>query len=97
MRKPCQLTLEGIAMEKFDIIERNAAALSRLSQTDAWRAIETDEYRAFTAEFRRQTDALSRAAKRKNIDAAALAYVQMTLTCVNCHKHVRDKQRVAQL
>ena len=29
-----QLTLEGIAMEKFDIIERNAAALSRLSHPE---------------------------------------------------------------
>ena len=92
-----QKALEGMAMERFDALERNAAALVKLSQTEAWRAIETDEYRLFSEEFRRHAAALQKAAGKKNIDAASLAYVQMTLTCVNCHKYVRNKQRVAAL
>lgn len=92
-----QKALEGITMEKFDSLEKNAAALVKLSQTEAWRTIETDEYRLFSEEFRRHAKALQNAAKKKNIDAASLAYVQMTLTCVNCHKYVRNKQKVAAL
>jgi hypothetical protein len=29
-------------------------------------------------------------AKDKNLDGAALAYVQLTMSCVNCHKYVRE-------
>lgn len=92
-----QNALEGMTMEKFDLLEQNAAALVRLSQTAAWRAIETDEYRLFSDEFRRHAKALQTAAQKKNIDAASLAYVQMTLTCINCHKYVRNKQKSAAL
>ncbi len=31
-----------------------------------------------------------------NLDGAALAYVQLTMSCVNCHKHVRET-RIARL
>lgn len=92
-----QNALEGLAMERFDALEQSAAALVRLSQTAAWRAIETDEYRLFSDEFRRNAMALQEAAEKKSIDAASLAYVQMTLTCVNCHKYVRNKQKAAAL
>jgi len=92
-----QKVLEGVATEKYDLIEKNAAALIRLSQTEAWRAIQTDEYRIFSEEFRRNAMSLQKAAQKKNIDAASLAYVQMTITCVNCHKYVRGKEGTATL
>ena len=37
------------------------------------------------------TERMSKAADEQNLDAAALAYVQLTLNCVDCHKHVRDE------
>ena len=92
-----QKVLEGVATEKYDLIEKNAAALIRLSHTEAWRAIQTDEYRVFSEEFRRNAMSLQKAAQKKNIDAASLAYVQMTITCVNCHKYVRGKEGSATL
>jgi nitrate/TMAO reductase-like tetraheme cytochrome c subunit len=92
-----QKVLEGVATEKYDEIEKNAAALIRLSQTEAWRAMQTDEYRVFSEEFRRNAMSLQRAAQKKNIDAASLAYVQMTINCVNCHKYVRGKAGTATL
>ena len=32
-----------------------------------------------------------KAAKEKNLEAATLAYVRVTMSCVNCHKLVRGK------
>jgi hypothetical protein len=84
--------LNGIATENYDLILRNADSLSRLSQATGWRARQTPEYEILSAEFRRQADALAKAAKDRNIDAASLAYVQMTLSCVNCHKYMRAKK-----
>lgn len=84
--------LNGIATENFDLLSANAEKLSKLSQATAWRARETPEYEVLSAEFRRNADALAKAAKDRNIDAASLAYVGMTLSCVNCHKYMRGKK-----
>jgi hypothetical protein len=43
-----------------------------------------------SVEFRRSTDALSLAAKEKNLNKATLAYLGVTMKCVSCHEHVRD-------
>jgi len=51
--------------------------------------INTPEYLMHSREFRRAAERMRDAAKQKNLDAAALAYMQMTLKCVECHKHVR--------
>ena len=47
------------------------------------------------ADARRIADDLVKKATEKNLDGAALAYVEMTLTCVKCHKHVREARKGA--
>jgi len=47
----------------------------------------------YSNEFRRNAASLVQKAKEKNLDGAALAYVDMTLTCVKCHKHMRETRR----
>jgi hypothetical protein len=81
--------LEGIVQEDFDKIAKNSQAMSLLSQAATWQVLQTPEYLQHSAEFRRTADALTRAAKEKNVDAAALAYMELTMKCVNCHKYVR--------
>jgi hypothetical protein len=84
-----QKVLEGIVVEDFDLIEKNARALSLLSQAAEWQILPSAEYRRHREEFRRTTESLAKAARDKNVEAAALAYVQLTMNCVNCHKYVR--------
>lgn len=90
-----QAVLEGIATEDFARIQEHADKLGKLSQAAGWHARQTPEYVLFTTEFRRQTDALTAAAQEKNVDAATLAYVQMTFSCVHCHKYMRGKKVAA--
>lgn len=85
-----QKVLEGLATENYDQIARNAQDLSLLSQAATWQVLQTPEYRDRSTEFRRSTDALAEAAKKKNLEGAALAYVDVTMKCVNCHKYVRQ-------
>ena len=47
------------------------------------------DYVALTTEFQRYADDLARNAKEHNIDGATLAYVKLTMNCVQCHKYVR--------
>jgi hypothetical protein len=84
-----QKVLEGIVVEDFDLIEKNARTLNLLSQAAEWQVLPSAEYRRHSEEFRRTTESLVKAAREKNLDGAALAYVQLTLNCVNCHKYVR--------
>lgn len=84
-----QKILEGLAMEDFDLIAKHSQDLSLLSQAATWQVLQTAEYRDRSTEFRRSADALTEAAKKKNLEAAALAYVDVTMKCVNCHKYVR--------
>ncbi len=81
--------LNGIATENFDLLANNAEKLNQLSQSTVWRQGRTPEYEALSADFRRHVVALTKAAKDRNLDAASLAYVQISLSCVNCHKYMR--------
>jgi hypothetical protein len=88
-----QKVLEGVALEDFDEIAKSAEMLGLLTQDEHWQVYQTVEYRQRSAEFQRVSDELAKAAKRQNIDAAALSYLQLTMSCVNCHKHTRSIQK----
>ena len=84
--------LEGLSLEQYPMIEKNAKALKILSQAAEWEVPmipNATDYVALTSEFQRNTDELVKAAKQGNIDGATLAYVKLTMNCVQCHKYVR--------
>ncbi|MFM9067470.1 MAG: hypothetical protein ACKOUR_09095 [Planctomycetota bacterium] len=84
-----QRLLEGLTTENFDVIAKQSQELSLLSQAATWQVLQTQEYRDRSTEFRRAAEAVTEAARKKNLDAAALAYVDVTMKCVSCHKYVR--------
>ena len=84
--------LEGLAVADFEMIERAAQELSLASLDSNWQVLQTEDYVRQSAEFRRACDALKKAAQEKNLDGAALAWVDVTLKCVQCHKYVRDPE-----
>jgi hypothetical protein len=85
-----QKVLEGIALNDFGTIRKQAEELADISKQAEWRVLKSPEYELHSNDFRRIADNLAKNAKDKNIDGAALNYVELTLTCVKCHKHVRE-------
>ena len=85
-----QKVLEGIALNDFDKIGKQADELIAVSKQTEWRVLKTPQFELYSNEFRRVADNLAKNAKDKNLDGAALSYVELTLTCVKCHKHVRE-------
>jgi hypothetical protein len=89
-----QKVLEGLALNDGDMIAKHADELIAISKEAQWKVLKTPQYDQFSGDFRRSARELVKNAKDKNIDAAALSYVEMTLTCVKCHKHVREVRMV---
>jgi hypothetical protein len=85
-----QKVLEAIALADFDRIARHGNELLDISRAAELQSVDTPRYRVYSGELQRQAEALVANARVKNLDGAALAYVDMTLTCVKCHKHVRE-------
>ena len=85
-----QQVLVGITLEDFGLIADNAKKLVELSNKTNWYSRQVPEYELFLNEFRRNAQQLTEAGQQKNLDAASLAYVQMTLSCVSCHKLIRN-------
>jgi hypothetical protein len=83
--------LEGLTLEDYQAITKNGRALKTLSEAAEWEVstIPAIEYVPYTTEFQRLCDELMKGAKAKNIDEATLAYVQLTMSCVKCHKYLR--------
>ena len=88
--KHAQVMLEGLALKDFDKIEKSADELMQCVKEATWRINDTDKYLMYSNDFIRHIEGLQKAAKKKNIDSATLAYVEMTLTCVKCHEHLRE-------
>lgn len=86
--------LEGVILEDYDALRESAAALRALSEEAGWFVNETAEYAERSAEFRRSVAQIESAAKDHNSEGAALGYVDMTLKCVQCHRHLRGSARV---
>lgn len=85
-----QKILEALALEDFAQLAKHSQDLKLLSQESNWNVLQTEQYVLHSQDFRRRADALTDAAKKKNLDGASLAFVELTLNCVQCHKHVRD-------
>jgi hypothetical protein len=85
-----QKLLEGIAINDLKKVDENADDLMTLSKLAEFRALKTLDYERHTNDFRRTLDDMRRGVKNKNLEAVTLAYMDMTMTCVRCHTHVRE-------
>ena len=85
-----QNILSGVATEDFKKIRENASSMKALDVLEKFVHPRDKDYRMQLQTFQFANDELIRNAREKNVDGAALAYVQLTLSCVNCHKVLRS-------
>lgn len=87
--------LEAMIFEDLEAVETDAAWLSLLAEAAEWHVYETPEYTKYSTEFFKSVGALSEAARSKDLEGAAAAYAQMTVSCVSCHKYVRGVRQAS--
>ena len=90
-----QSVLEGLVTEDYDKIKLGGQRLVIMSKAAEWSQVQGPVYAQHSTEFRRAAQHLVKAAEDKNIDGASLAYVNLTLNCVNCHNYIRDAKVAA--
>ncbi len=82
--------LDALTAGDNNALRRSAEVLVAIAEMRVLvTAYKTEEYQHQAKAFKHAADDLLAAAKAKNTDAAALAYFDMTRTCVRCHAHFR--------
>lgn len=92
-----QRLLEALSIGDYMRIQSSAEELQRISLEARWTQPQSPQYAEYGEYFRSALERIVSSAEDQNIDAAALNYVQVVLTCVQCHKVVREGQELASL
>lgn len=84
--------LTGLANGDFETIGKSAQIMRGLNRVEKFVRRGPEGYRDHLRQFNMANQALVDAATEENLEAATLAFNQMTISCVNCHKHLRAAQ-----
>lgn len=93
MKKKLELSqnvLAGLTKSDFEVISENAEKMRNLNRFESFVRRRTPAYRTQLRLFQHANAELVRTAEAKNIEGATLAFTQLTTSCVNCHKQLRD-------
>ena len=85
--------LEGLCMEDATLIEEGANELTAMSKVEIWNVLTDADYREHSREFRDNAARVSEAAKEGDFDKAALRWFDVTMSCLECHDHVRGEEK----
>lgn len=87
-----QNILAGITSGDFELVRQNANAMKGLGKIETFVRGRTPGYKTQMQIFQEANDELLRQAQRESADGAALAFTQLTITCINCHKQLREHE-----
>jgi hypothetical protein len=88
-----QEILAGLAKADFEKIGKSAKQMQGLNKIEDFVRGRNENYHTQLKAFDYASQELIRYADDENIDGAALAYMQLTLSCINCHKHLRHASK----
>jgi hypothetical protein len=81
--------LAGITAADFDQVAASAQAMRGLNKVEAFVRSRTPGYRTQLQIFDESLAEIVKQADKDNVEGAALAFTQLTISCVNCHKQIR--------
>lgn len=83
-----QGVLGALVTSNWAELERRSRALGRATSDPAWLVLRTPEYTKQSEAFVFAVNDLVEAASRRDAEAAPLAYVALTMRCLQCHRYV---------
>jgi hypothetical protein len=85
-----QSVFAALASGDFAKLEQSSSQMQLLSKIEGFVRRRSPEYTAHLRSFELSNKEIIKHAKAKNIEGAALAFQQLTISCVGCHKLLRD-------
>ncbi len=85
-----QKILAGLTKADFDAIKRNAGNMNFLGYLEKSALSGIPGYKQQVTSFEVANNELIRQAQDRNLEGTTLAFTQLTLSCVQCHKLIRD-------
>lgn len=82
--------LEGLMTEDFDLIQKGTTKMIEMSNATDWQVVEGPIFARQSAEFRSAAKTILENAQKKNLDGASLGYLHLTMTCIACHKQIKQ-------
>jgi DNA-binding response OmpR family regulator len=81
--------LEGLTRGDLDLVNKHANSMKLLNKIEYFVRRDPPAYRTQLQQFQFSLDELVRTSADDNLDGATLAFTQMTISCVNCHRVLR--------
>ena len=85
-----QKILEALTLNDVEKAAKHADELMNIRKEVNFKVFKTEQYEMWSNEFTQSAEGIKQAAKDKNLEAAKLSYLGMTLACFHCHTYVRD-------
>jgi hypothetical protein len=85
-----QEILRGLATGELQDVADKADQMRVLSKVEGWIRNRKPGYKAQFQAFEFANSEILRNARAGNLDGATLAFQQLTISCVSCHKILRD-------
>lgn len=91
-----QEILAGLTRGDFQAVETHAQKMNVVNFMEKLVTADKPHYKEYTRQlqaFETANRELLRQSAAKNAEGATLAYVQLTISCVQCHKLIRDAKK----
>src|SRR4051794_21719486 len=79
-----QSILEAIALERFDLVSKNALQLRNMTTNDLWATGLNSSYTPYSVRLQKTLDLLRKAADDKDLSRVTEAYGQVARNCTEC-------------
>ena len=87
-----QAILGAVVTSDWATLDRESRALAKATQDPAWIVMTAPEYLRQSDAFQTALHSLILASASKDLDAAATADVELTMSCVRCHQYLTRRR-----
>jgi hypothetical protein len=82
--------LQGLATDDLELVATRAKQMRRLAKVEGWVRRGKPGYTAQLQAFSFAGAEIERHARAGNLEAAAMGFQQLTISCVSCHSFLRN-------
>ncbi len=90
-----QGALEAVTREDYEQLHMMASEMIALSHKEVWERMASPRFVQDTADFAAAVEFMDRMATARDAEGIALGFARVTMTCAECHRHIRTPKIAA--